>query len=74
MSSNGPVPPHATSETLMTMFSEARSGRHLPSVGFGADLEYCAEIDVTTVVPRLDVRGDQLVVVAQEPGDARDHE
>ena len=74
MSSSGPVPPHATSETVLTMFSEARSGRHLPSVGLGADLEYCAEIDVTTVVPRLGVRGEQLVVVAQGPGEPRGDE
>ena len=70
--SSGPGTPHATSETILTMFSEARSGRDLPSKGFGADLEYCAEIDVTTVVPRLEVRGDLLTVVAHGPGDLRD--
>ena len=62
---------HATSETLRTMFAEARSGRDLPAKGFGADLEYCAEIDVTTVVPRLDVRGGALTVVAQGQVDPR---
>jgi 2-phosphosulfolactate phosphatase len=62
---------HASSETLRTMFGEARSGRDLPAKGFGADLEYCAEIDVTTVVPHLEVRGAMLVVVAQGPGDSR---
>lgn len=55
----------ATSETIRAMFAESRSGRDLPTKGLGADLEYCSEIDVTTVVPRLDVRGDSLVVVAQ---------
>jgi 2-phosphosulfolactate phosphatase len=55
----------ATSETILAMFAESRSGRDLPTKGLGADLEYCSEIDVTTVVPRLDVRGDTLVVVAQ---------
>ena len=63
---------HATSETIMNMFEEARSGRDLPSKGFGADLEYCAEIDVTTVVPRLEVRGDVLAVVAHGLGEPRD--
>ena len=62
---------YATSETLFQMFAEARSGRDLPAKGFGADLDYCAEIDVTTVVPRLEVRGDALVVVAQASGDPR---
>jgi 2-phosphosulfolactate phosphatase len=62
---------HATSETLQTMFAEARSGRDLPAKGFGADLVYCAEIDVTTVVPRLEARGSALTVVAQGTGDPR---
>ncbi|MCC6176800.1 MAG: 2-phosphosulfolactate phosphatase [Chloroflexi bacterium] len=48
---------------LRSVFAEARSGRHLPKHGFGPDLEYCAEVDVTTVVPRLDVRCGRLVVV-----------
>jgi 2-phosphosulfolactate phosphatase len=55
----------ATPETIQAMFEESRSGRDLPTKGLGADLEYCSEIDVTTVVPHLDVRGDQLVVVAR---------
>jgi 2-phosphosulfolactate phosphatase len=63
---------HATSETIMGMFEEARSGRDLPSKGFGADLEYCAEIDVTTVVPRLEARGDVLAVVVHGPDDPHD--
>jgi 2-phosphosulfolactate phosphatase len=62
---------HATSETLQTMFAEARSGRDLPAKGFGADLVYCAEIDVTTVVPRLEARGSALTVVPQGTGDPR---
>lgn len=62
---------HATSETLMTMFAEARNGRRLPLDGFGADLEYCAEIDVTTAVPHLEARDDVLAVVVQSAGDAR---
>jgi phosphosulfolactate phosphohydrolase-like enzyme len=68
----GPVQTHATSETLLTMFAESRSGRDLPSKGYGADLEYCSEIDVTTVVPRLDVRDGRLVVVAPGLGEPRD--
>jgi 2-phosphosulfolactate phosphatase len=70
----GPQAPHATSETVQTMFGESRSGRSLPGNGFGADLDYCAEIDVTTVVPRLDARGDVLTVVAHGPGDLGDSE
>jgi 2-phosphosulfolactate phosphatase len=55
----------ATSETIQAMFSESRSGRDLPTKGYGADLDYCAEIDVTTVVPHLQLRDGALVVVAQ---------
>lgn len=62
---------HATSETLLAMFAEARNGRRLPQDGFGADLDYCAEIDVTTVVPHLEVRDGVLAVVVQAPGDPR---
>jgi 2-phosphosulfolactate phosphatase len=68
----GGLATHATPETLQAVFEEARNGRELPHKGYGADLEYCAEIDVTTVVPRLDVRGDALAVVAHGPGDSRD--
>jgi 2-phosphosulfolactate phosphatase len=62
---------HATSEMLLAMFAESRNGRRLPRDGFGADLEYCSEIDVTTAVPHLDVRDDVLAVVVQAPGDPR---
>lgn len=68
----GPLQTHATTEMLMTMFAESRSGRDLPSKGYGADLEYCSEIDVTTVVPRLETRDGRLVVVAPGLGEPRD--
>ena len=58
---NGSVTP----EILQAMFAESRSGRDLPTKGYAADLEYCAEIDVSAVVPRLEARTDALVVVAQ---------
>ena len=60
---------HATSQTLLSVFAEARSGRDLPAKGFSADLEYCSQIDVTTAVPRLDVRDGTLAVVAQGSGE-----
>ena len=67
---------HATTETVRAMFAEARSGRELPSKGYGADMDYCSEIDVTTVVPHLEVQrrggGEAFVVVAQGPGASRD--
>jgi 2-phosphosulfolactate phosphatase len=66
----GPGNGHATTETLKAVFAEARSGRDLPTKGFLADLEYCSEIDVTTVVPRLEQRGDALTVVAQGSGES----
>jgi 2-phosphosulfolactate phosphatase len=57
-------PGHATRETLLAMFAESRRGRELPTIGYGADLEYCSEIDVSTVVPRLESSGATLTVVA----------
>jgi 2-phosphosulfolactate phosphatase len=60
----GVKPGHATRDSLLAMFSESRRGRELPTIGFGADLEYCSEIDVTTVVPRLEGTGATLTVVA----------
>jgi 2-phosphosulfolactate phosphatase len=67
-----PQTAHATPETILAMFAESRNGRELPNKGYGADLEYCAEIDVTTVVPRLEARGDVLTVVAHGQDDAPD--
>lgn len=51
-------------ELLLSVFAESRNGRVLPRKGLGRDLEYCAEIDATTVVPRLAVRDGLLAVVA----------
>ena len=55
---------HATPETLLTMFGETRNGRVLPRKGFADDLAYCAQVDVSTVVPRLEVVDGVLAVVA----------
>ncbi len=55
---------HATSETLLTVFEESRNGRELPRKGYADDLEYCAQVDVSTVVPRLEVVDGELAVVA----------
>jgi 2-phosphosulfolactate phosphatase len=68
----GPLQGHATPEIIRAMFAESRSGRDLPSIGYAADLDHCAEIDITTVVPRLERRDGRLVVVAQGPGETRD--
>ena len=55
---------HATSETLLTVFDESRNGRDLPRKGYADDLAYCAQVDVSTVVPRLEILDGQLAVVA----------
>jgi phosphosulfolactate phosphohydrolase-like enzyme len=66
----GPRDGHATPETLLKVFNESRNGRDLPNRGYAADLEYCSEVDVTTVVPRLEVRDGLLVVVAHGSGES----
>ncbi len=55
---------HVTPETLLTVFGESRNGRDLPRKGYADDLVYCAQVDVSTVVPRLEVRDGALAVVA----------
>jgi 2-phosphosulfolactate phosphatase len=47
----------------LAMFDEARNGRTLPRIGYGADLVYCAAIDRSAVVPRLVRRDDRFVLV-----------
>lgn len=49
---------------VLAMFGEARNGATLPRLGYAQDLEFCAEIDRTTVVPRLVNRAGQLMLVA----------
>ena len=55
---------HATAETLLTVFEESRNGRDLPRKGYADDLDYCAEVDVSTVVPRLEIVDGHLAVAA----------
>ena len=55
---------HATPETLLAVFGESRNGRDLPRKGYADDLAYCAQVDVSTVVPRLAVVDGALSVVA----------
>jgi 2-phosphosulfolactate phosphatase len=55
---------HATAETLLTVFGESRNGRDLPRKGYAQDLEYCAQVDVSAVVPHLATRDGVLAVVA----------
>ena len=55
---------HATPETLLTVFEESRNGRDLPRKGYADDLEYCAQVDVSAVVPRLAIVDGALAVVA----------
>ena len=44
-------------------FEEARNGHSLPRIGYAGDLDYCAEVDRSTVVPRLTVQNGRLVLV-----------
>jgi len=55
---------HATAETLLTVFGESRNGRSLPQKGYAGDLEYCAQVDISAVVPHLAIRDGVLAVVA----------
>ena len=49
-------------ETVLATFNEARNGHTLPRLGFSADLEFCARVNCSTVVPRLSHRDGRVVV------------
>jgi 2-phosphosulfolactate phosphatase len=48
----------------LTMFQEARNGHSLLRLGFGADLDYCAAVETSQIVPRLAPRAGRFVLVA----------
>ena len=63
------LPPEAaeaepTVDDVLRMFLEARNGHSLPRIGYGHDLVYCAEVNRSSVVPRLRRRDGRLVLVA----------
>ena len=46
---------------------DAEHGRELVALGFAADVAYCARVDVTRVVPRLEREGDALILRDDPP-------
>jgi 2-phosphosulfolactate phosphatase len=52
-----------TTEIVQGMFRETRNGRTLPRLGYASDLEYCAQVNCSTVVPILRHRDRRLVLV-----------
>ena len=49
-------------DDTLAAFKEAANGRHLISIGLTEDLRFCAQRDVSQMVPRLYREGDLLVV------------
>lgn len=55
-------PPTAS---VRAMFREARNGQTLPRIGYEADLEYCAQVNCSGVVPRLCIVDGRFVLLAR---------
>ncbi len=55
----GVVPPR---EAILTAFWESHNAAVLDRVGLAEDVEYCAQVDISTVVPRLAVEGGVLAL------------
>ncbi len=55
-------PPH---RAIMAAFWEAHNARVLRKVGLAEDVEYCSQLDISNVVPRLQVEGDRMVLVGE---------
>jgi len=49
-------------EAILRAFWESLNARELEKVGLSADVDYCAQVDISTKVPRLHVEGDRLVL------------
>lgn len=60
---NGPDP---SSRAVQAVFRESRNGLSLPRIGYGSDLDYCAEVNCSTIVPRLTSSDGRLVLLAAD--------
>lgn len=49
-------------EAILNAFWESMNANVLKEVGLAADVEYCAQVDISDRVPRLSVEGDRLVL------------
>jgi 2-phosphosulfolactate phosphatase len=56
---------HPSPDVVRAVFRDARNGHTLPRIGYGADLEYCAQVYCSTVVPRLRRRNGLFVLIAE---------
>jgi 2-phosphosulfolactate phosphatase len=61
--SPGEDPTSPTRASVLTMFQEARNGHTLPRLGYAADLEYCAEVNRSSTIPRLIHHHGRFVLV-----------
>jgi 2-phosphosulfolactate phosphatase len=57
-SDNEEMPPR---EAILRAFWESRNAQNLRAVGLSEDVHYCAQVDISVVVPRLREEGDSLV-------------
>jgi len=50
-------------ESVRAAFREARNGATLPRIGYSKDLDYCAAVGCSTVIPRLTRRDGRFVLL-----------
>jgi 2-phosphosulfolactate phosphatase len=46
-------------------FAEARNGHSLPRIGYAADLDFCADVDRSALIPRLARRDGRLLLTLE---------
>ncbi|HEX2987632.1 MAG TPA: 2-phosphosulfolactate phosphatase, partial [Chloroflexota bacterium] len=52
-------PPH---KAIMTAFWESHNAQVLRRVGLAEDVVYCSQLDISNVVPQLQIEGDRMVL------------
>lgn len=62
LGSGGREPGDARSEATLEAFWESHNAQVLRKVGLSEDVEFCAQLDITRIVPRLSREGDRLVL------------
>jgi 2-phosphosulfolactate phosphatase len=53
---------YQTAGDTLALFRQTRAGRNVIDIGLAEDLEYCAQVDLSSCVPRL---GDRVQMMAE---------
>jgi 2-phosphosulfolactate phosphatase len=61
--SPGEDPTEPTRDSILAMFQDSRNGHTLPRLGYASDLQYCAEVNRSSTIPRLSYDHGRFVIV-----------